>query len=265
MNNPLTLETLFSLKGKTALITGASSGLGVEFAKALAAAGADIALVARRADRLAQVAEEISNTGVKCLPVTADLTRTEDIDAALEAIDSHFGGVDILVNNAGLAIHTPVTRHSREQWDQALAINLTAVFELTQRVGKSMIHRKVEGRIINISSVMGSVGNSVFATVGYNAAKGAVNTLTQQLAVEWAQKGVTVNAIAPGWFHTEMNHDARYDDVHPKYKKIMEEKTPMGRLGNPGELSAALVFLASPQASYVTGVVLPVDGGWLAW
>ncbi|MCZ6629571.1 MAG: glucose 1-dehydrogenase [SAR324 cluster bacterium] len=259
------LQELFTLQGKTALVTGASGGLGVEFARALAVAGADVAVLARRKERLRKVAREIEQLGVRCLPVTADLTVQDDLERALAEIHEGLGAVDILVNNAGVAPFGKAERQTREQWDSALAVNLTAPFVLCQHVARAMIERGGGGRIINISSVMGEVASSIFPTVGYNASKGAVTNMTRQLAVEWARHGITVNAIAPAWFPTEMNRDPKIGDINPKYKERMEQFTPMGRLGNEGELMAAVIFLASPAASYVTGAILPVDGGWLAW
>ncbi len=259
------LQELFGLKGKTALVTGASSGLGVEFARALAVAGADVAVVARRKERLEEVAAEMEKLGGRCLPVAADLTDEAEMERALAAVEAGLAPVDILVNNAGVAPFGKAENQSREQWESALAVNLTVPFLLSQRVAKSMIGRGGGGRIVNISSVTGQVANSIFPTVGYSATKGAINNMTRQLAVEWAKHGITVNAIAPAWFPTELNIDPGLGDIKPKYKERMEQLTPMGRLGNAGELMAAMIFLASPAASYVTGAILPVDGGWLAW
>ena len=259
------LQELFGLQGKTALVTGASGGLGVEFARALAVAGADVVVLARRKERLRQVALEIEKLGVRCMPLAADLTVDEEMEGALQQVDAELGGVDILVNNAGVAPFGKAERQTREQWDSALAVNLTAPFLLSQHVARRMIERGEGGRIINISSVMGEVASSIFPTVGYNATKGAMTNLTRQLAVEWARHNITVNAIAPAWFPTEMNRDPAIGDINPKYKQRMEHFTPMGRLGSEGELMGAVIYLASPAASYVTGTVLHVDGGWLAW
>ncbi len=261
-----TLQDLYGLKGKIALVTGASSGLGVEFARGLAIAGADVALVARRKERVDAHAVELRALGVRALAVQADLTDDAQLERAVQEVEQGLGPVDILVNNAGIAPLGPAENQTREQWDSVLAVNLTAVFRLSQRVGRSMIQRGQGGRIVNISSITGSqAGNPIFATVGYVASKAGVDGLTRHLAIEWAKHNITVNAIAPAWFPTEMNRDPRFGDVHPKYKARMIERTPMGRLGRPGELMGAVVFLASPAASYVTGVTVPVDGGWLAW
>jgi NAD(P)-dependent dehydrogenase (short-subunit alcohol dehydrogenase family) len=260
-----TLQNLFGLNGKVALVTGASGGLGVELAEGLAIAGADVAVMARRKDKLDQVAERLRTFGVRALAVQTDLTQGEDLERSVADVECGLGPVDILVNNAGVAEVGRAEKQRLSQWDHVLTVNLRAVFQLTQRVGRTMIERGQGGRIINISSIMGQVGNSVMPTIGYNVSKHAVDGLTRQLALEWARHKITVNGIAPAWFPTEMNTDPRYGDVSPKYKERMVERTPMGRLGLPGELMGAVIYLASPAASYVTGTVLAVDGGWLAW
>lgn len=259
------LQSLFGLRGKVALVTGASSGLGVEFARGLAMAGADVVLVARRFERLQVVAKELSALGVRAQPIQADLRQEVQIEAAIQQAQDRLGPIDILINNAGVAPVGRAERHSMEKWQQALDVNLTAVFLCCQKVGKQMIERGQGGRIINISSVLGDGANSVHKTVGYVATKGAVSNMTRQLAVEWAPHGITVNALAPSWFPTEMITDPRFGRVHDEQRARMELFTPMGRLGREGELLGAVIFLASPAASYVTGTILHVDGGWHAW
>lgn len=259
------LEQLFGLRGKVALVTGASSGLGVEFARGLAMAGADVAIVARRQERLQEVTQQLEMFGGRVLAVPADLREEAQIEAALERTTGALGPIDILVNNAGVAPVGRAERHSLEKWQQALEINLTAVFLCCQKVGQQMIARGQGGRIINISSVLGEGANAVHKTVGYAATKGAVTNMTRQLAVEWAPYGITVNALAPSWFPTAMITDPRLGRVHDEQRARMELFTPMGRLGREGEVMGALIFLASPAASYVTGTVVHVDGGWRAW
>ena len=259
------LERLFGLRGKVALVTGASSGLGKEFARGLAMAGADVAVVARRLERLQAVAAELEAFGVRAYPVQADLQHEEQIESAVQDVHETLGPIDILVNNAGIAPVGRAERHGLEKWQQALDVNLTAVFLCCQHVGRRMIERGQGGRIINISSVLGEGANSVHRTVGYAATKGAVTNLTRQLAVEWAPHGITVNALAPSWFPTEMITDPRLGRVHDEQRARMEQFTPLGRLGREGELLGAIIYLAAPSASYVTGTVLHVDGGWRAW
>jgi gluconate 5-dehydrogenase len=259
------LNQLFGLQGKVALVTGASSGLGIEFAQGLAMAGAAVAIVARRHERLQDVARQLEGFGVRALAVQADLREEAQIETALHQIQDTLGPIDILVNNAGVAPVGRAERHAFDKWQQALEVNLTAVFLCCQKVGQQMIERGQGGRIINISSVLGEGANAVHKTIGYAATKGAVTNMTRQLAVEWAPYRITVNALAPSWFPTEMITDPRLGRVHDEQRERMELFTPMGRLGKEGELLGAIIFLASPSASYVTGTILHVDGGWRAW
>jgi gluconate 5-dehydrogenase len=228
-------------------------------------AGADVAVVARRRERLQDVAKQLDAFGVRALAVPADLREEAQIEAALRQIQNTLGPIDILVNNAGVAPVGRAERHALDKWQQALEVNLTAVFLCCQKVGQQMIERGQGGRIINISSVLGEGANAVHKTIGYAATKGAVTNMTRQLAVEWAPYGITVNALAPSWFPTAMITDPRLGRVHDEQRARMELFTPMGRLGKEGELLGAIIFLASPSASYVTGTVLHVDGGWRAW
>ena len=259
------LDLLFGLSGQTALVTGASGGLGVEAAGALAKAGAAVGLVARRRERLEQVARELEELGAKTCVAPADLSAAEQIEASVDAVERELGPIDVLVNSAGIAPLSRAWKHPREKWDAALDINLTAPFVTSQIVARRMIERGCSGRIIMMSSAVGSGGNPVHQAVGYSATKGALNNLTRHLAIEWAPHGIRVNAIAPSYFPTEMTIDPRTGDIDPDQRARMEQFTPLGRLGRKGELETAVLFLASPASTYVTGAIVAVDGGWTAW
>lgn len=260
------LEDLFGLQGQVALVTGASSGLGTHAARALAKAGASVALVARREDRLKALADELAPLGVKAAAVPADVTDRAQIETAFDEAERQLGPVSILLHGAGMAKLRRAERHKREEWDQVMAIDLTAAFELSQIFANRMLDRGASaGRIIYLSSVMGLVANSVHRCVSYQAAKHGVHGLTKQLAIEWAQHGITVNAIAPSYFPTEMTIDPKSGEIPTEMRERMELMTPMGRTGRLEEIEPAVVFLASPASSYVTGTVVPVDGGWTAW
>jgi gluconate 5-dehydrogenase len=259
------LERIFGLRGQVALVTGASSGLGAECARALAKAGADVGLVARRKEKLDEVAGELAALGVRASVAPADVTRAEEVEGALDRVEAELGPLDLVVNGAGIAPLSRAEKHSREKWDGALAVNLTAPFLVSQAIARRWIARGRGGRIIMLSSVMGFVGNAVHQAVGYSASKGALNNLTRQLAVEWARHGILVNAVAPAYFPTEMTIDPRTGEVPPDHVARMERFTILGRLGRPGELESAVLFLAAPASSYVTGSIVAVDGGWTAW
>jgi len=197
---------LFSLKGRVAVVTGASSGLGVQMAKALAAQGADIVILARRKEKLEKVAEEIRQFGVRCLPIECDVTKIEMVRKAAELAEKEFGKVDILINNAGSGGIAPAEETSDEMWSNTINVDLSGVFMVAREFGKIMIKNKY-GRIINISSIYGMVGNMAHPSAAYHAAKGGVINLTRALAAEWAKYGITVNAICPGYFVTELTED----------------------------------------------------------
>lgn len=256
------LDDLFSLRGKVALITGASAGLGVELARALAIAGADVALVARRRERLESLAEQLRAAGVRAEAIAADLAADADIEDAVAQAEARLGPIDVLVNNAGIALVGPSERYSRDKWDQTIRLNLTAAWLLCQEVGKRMIARGAGGRIVNVTSVISSAANPIYHGTGYSAAKAGLMNVTRQLAIEWAQHRITVNALAPGWFPTEMTEGGFSKE---KFRTKTEGLTPMGRLGDPQELQSALLFLAAPSSSFVTGTTVFVDGGWTAW
>jgi NAD(P)-dependent dehydrogenase (short-subunit alcohol dehydrogenase family) len=257
------LNQLFSLKGHVGLVTGASSGLGVECARALAMAGADVALAARRGDRLEKLAQELADVyRVKAIGVPTDITVDSDLDRVVETAQRELGDVDILVNNAGIAPTGRAENLPRAIWDAAMATNLTAPMMLTQRVAHRLIELKKPGRIINIVSIYAMVASSIYRLSAYAATKAGLANLTRQLATEWAPYGILVNAIAPGWIPTEATRGGM---TKPQNHERMERATPMGRLGKPEEIRGAVIYLASTASSYVTGTILSIDGGYVAW
>lgn len=251
-------KNLFDLKGKVAVITGASSGLGVQMAKALARQGADIAILARRKEKLEKVAEEIKEIGVKCISIVCDVTDTASIIEAVKTVKAEYGKADILVNNAGSGGVGPAEDTTDDDWNHTISVDLDGVFKIAREFGKLMIENKY-GRIINISSMYGMVGNMALPTAAYHAAKGGVVNLTRALASEWAKHGITVNAICPGYFATELTVDTLNTESFSNY---MKASVPVGRYGNEGELDSAVVFLSAEESAYVTGVILPIDGGY---
>lgn len=257
------LESLFGLRGRVGIVTGASSGLGIEFADALACAGADVALMARRAGRLEEVAAGLrSRYGVRVLAVEADIADRDAARAAFARVDAELGAPWILVNNAGIAPTGRAEKQWPDEWDSTVELNMSALFHCSLLAAASMRAAGRGGRIVNVTSIFGRLGSSLFRVAAYAASKGGAENLTRQLAVEWARDGITVNAIAPAWFPSEMTHDSiAQDGIQQK----MASSNPMGRVGAEGELRSALLFLASPSSGYVTGAVVPVDGGYTAW
>jgi 3-oxoacyl-[acyl-carrier protein] reductase len=246
---------MFNLKGRVALVTGASSGLGVQFAKALADNGAAVALVARRADRLRSLKDEIEGKGGRAVAIEADVTDHAAIARAFDAAEKAFGTVTILVNNAGIAHGGRAVEMPPEEWRKVLSTNLDAVFFWAQEAARRLLAAKMPGAIVNIASVLGLAVSK--GAVAYATAKAGVVQVTKALAVELAFKGVRVNAIAPGWFVTEMNDAYLTGEAGTAIKR----EIPMGRFGNPGDLDGALLLLVSDAGSYITGATVVVDGG----
>jgi len=247
---------LFDLTGRVALVTGASSGLGVQFARALAENGAAVALVARRADRLAALRDEIEARGGRAVAIEADVTDRDAMRRAFDAAEAAFGTVTILINNAGVAqAALRVTDVSPEEWRRVLSLDLDGVFYWAQEGARRMLAAKAQGSIVNIASVLGlGVAKGVAA---YATAKAAVIQVTKSLALELAFKGVRVNAIAPGWFVTEINDEYLTSEAG----NAMKRDIPMGRFGDSGDLDGALLLLASNAGRYITGATIVVDGG----
>ncbi|HVT77443.1 MAG TPA: glucose 1-dehydrogenase [Acidimicrobiales bacterium] len=247
---------LFSLEGKTAIVTGASSGIGVQMAHALHDAGATVVLAARRADRIKALADELERS----LPLACDVAVDDDLDDLVAATMDNYGRIDIVVNNAGIGEPIAAIDEPVDEFRNTVAVNLTATFALCQKAGRHMLAAG-RGSIVNVASILGMVGAGMFASASYASSKGAVIQLTRDLAAQWARQGVRVNALAPGWFETEMTAVMFADE---KAMTLVRRKTPMARPGKPGELDGALLFLASDASTFVTGQVLAVDGGWTA-
>jgi NAD(P)-dependent dehydrogenase (short-subunit alcohol dehydrogenase family) len=249
---------LFSLEGRVAVVTGASSGLGRRFAEVLHTAGAEVVVAARRADRLEALAERL---GDRVRVVPADLTDANAREHLVQTALTVSGSIDVLVNNAGYGTPAPAETETLEHFEHTMGINLTAVFHLSQLAGRRMIAAG-NGSIVNVASILGLVGAAPVKEASYCAAKGAVVNLTRALGAEWARKGVRVNAIAPGWFPSEMTQEQMFDDAAGL--DFIVRNTPMARGGDEHELDGVLLFLAGDASTYVTGQVLAVDGGWLA-
>jgi NAD(P)-dependent dehydrogenase (short-subunit alcohol dehydrogenase family) len=253
---------LFRLDGKTALVTGGGRGLGQYMAGALSDAGASVVLCSRKKEALEEVKAEIEGRGGKALALACDVTDPEDVDKVVAETEEAFGAIDVLVNNSGATWGAPVEEMPLEKFDLVVRVNVRGTFLMSQAVGRRMIERGESGRIINISSVAGIVGGNpeYMQTIGYNSSKGAVISMTRDLATSWARYGINVNAIAPGWFPTKMS-----GGLIEQFGDKMLEGIPMHRFGGPEDIKGVVIFLASPAAAYVTGQIVVVDGGATAW
>lgn len=251
---------MFNLKGRVAVITGASSGLGKQMSYAFAKSGADVVILARRLERLVELKNELEGFGVRVLPIRCDVTSTEDIDNAAKLAEETFGKVDILVNCAGSSKDSGVLDMKDDEWDFTMSTDLTSVFKMTRAFGNIM-KKNNYGRVINIASMYGLVGNDEIPTIAYHSSKGGVVNFTRAAAAELAKYNITVNCICPGYFYTELT-TAVLDTE--RFQEFAKTHVPMKRYGKEGELNAGAIFLASDEASYVTGVILPIDGGYTA-
>lgn len=252
------INELFNITGKTAIITGASSGLGVTFAKGLSKAGAKVVLAARRKEMLENLEEEIKSTGGQVLSIPCDVAKEDDVIKMVSKTCEVFGGIDILVNNAGITNISVAEEERAEDFQRVMKVNVLGTFMCAKYCAVEML-KAGKGSIVNIASIMGFVGSGQIPEAAYNASKGAVVNLTRELAAQWARKGIRVNAIAPGWFRSEMTEELFSDE---RSFRFAQKKTPMGRAGSPDELIGALLLLASDAGSFMTGQSLLVDGGW---
>ena len=258
---------MFNYTGKVVAITGASSGLGKQMAEGYAQCGANLVLMARRIERLEASAKEWeAKYGVQVLPVACDVTSTESITNALAAADAKFGHIEVIVNDAGgeKGTGTPLVDYKKEDWEFTLNLDLTSVFEVT-KIFAGYMKKNIEdgrqsyGRVINIASIYGLVGNTAIPTIAYHSTKGAVVNFSRAAAAELAKSNITVNAICPGYFYTELTTETLNSDY---FQAFANQSVPMGRYGNQGELNAAAVFLGAEESSYVTGQAIAVDGGY---
>ncbi|KXB09046.1 2-deoxy-D-gluconate 3-dehydrogenase [candidate division MSBL1 archaeon SCGC-AAA385M11] len=253
------IHELFDLTGKTALITGGSKGLGEQVAYALAGAGANVALHARKLDDLEKVKANVLTKGVKAEIFQTELLNSESVSDSVDRTMQAFGSIDILVNNAGVNIRKPVLEMDLEDWDLVINTNLRGYFLMSRQVAPLMLDQG-SGKIINMASILGAVALATQAA--YASSKGGIMQLTKVMALEWAQKGIQVNAIAPTYFETPLVAQLRND---PEKYKFITERTPMGRWGQPEELSGTAIFLASKASDFITGQTVFVDGGWTIW
>lgn len=254
------MKNYFDLSGRVAIVTGCSGGLGVQMAKALASQGAAIVPVARRQEKIEEVAAQIADEfGVETFPVRCDITDTQMVEDMVDKVYEHFGRIDILVNNAGTGAVAPAEDITDEQFSHEMDIDLFGTFKVARAVAKKAMIPAGYGRIINIASMYGLVGNKIAGSAPYHAAKGGVVNLTRALAAEWTSKGITVNAICPGYFYTPLTKETLDSEFFQANARTM---IPAERYGNEGELDTAVLFLSSPASTYVTGIMVPVDGGY---
>jgi gluconate 5-dehydrogenase len=255
------VQELFDLTGKVAIVTGGGSGLGRQMAEALAEAGADLVLCARRADRCEQAAEDLRGLGVRTIGLACDVRNPAQVDAVVQRAVGELGRVDILVNNSGTSWGAPPEDVPIDGWEKVIGVNLTGAFLFAQAAGRVMIDQGNGGKIVNVASVAAFRGapQAAMNAIPYNASKGGLVALTIDLAVKWAPHGINVNAIAPGWFPTEMS-----GSTIEAGREAFLRRIPLGRFGSPHDLKGTVVFLASRASDYVTGTTIAVDGGQMA-
>lgn len=255
------VKTLFDLTGRVSVVTGGATGLGLQMAIGLAEAGSDIVVCSRKLENCEQAAKEIEKFGVRALAAACDVTKPDQVEALKDATLRKFGRVDVLVNNAGRAWVAPAEEMPLERWQQVMDLNVTAPFICSQVFGREMIKAK-QGSIINIASIAGLRGRDpkAYDSVVYSTSKGALVNFTRDLAVKWAKHNIRVNAICPGFFVTPLNRV-----LYERNKENIDRRIPLGHVGGPDDLKGIAVLLASDASCFMTGTVIPVDGGTVAW
>lgn len=254
------MENLFDLTGKVAVVVGGATGLGRGMAEGLAKAGATVVIASRRMEVIQKAAEEMSEkTGGKVVPIQLNVTSMEAIQEFIKKIDEMFGRLDVVINSAGVNVRKSALEFEEADWDRVTDTQIKYVFFMDQAAGRYMVEKGIKGRIINVGSLSSAIG--LPNMVAYCASKGAIVQLTKALAVEWAEYGITVNAVGPGYYFTEMTEPLLKD---PAVVQKFEAKIPMRRLGLPEDLASTAVYLAADASKYVTGQIIYVDGGWLS-
>jgi gluconate 5-dehydrogenase len=256
-----TVKQLLDLTGRVSVVTGGATGIGFQMATALAEAGSNVVICSRKLENCEQAAHGLEKLGVKTLALACDVTKADQVEAMKDAIMRKFGRVDVLVNNAGRAWVAPPEEMPLERWQQVFDLNITAPFICAQVLGREMIKAQ-RGKIINIASIAGLVGRNpkAYNSVAYSASKGALVNFTRDLAVKWAHHNIQVNAICPGFFVTPLNQK-----LYEKNQENIDRDIPLGRTGGPDDLKGVVVLLASDASNFMTGAIIPVDGGAVAW
>jgi NAD(P)-dependent dehydrogenase (short-subunit alcohol dehydrogenase family) len=255
------VKELLKLDGRVSVVTGGATGIGFRMALGLAEAGSNVVIASRKLEACEQAAREIERTGAKALAVACDVTKPDQVEAMKDTVLQRFGRVDVLVNNAGRAWVAPPEEMPVERWQQVFDLNITGPFLCAQVLGREMIKVK-RGKIVNIASIAGLVGRNprAYNSVAYGASKGALVNFTRDLAVKWAQHNIQVNCICPGFFVTPLNQK-----LYEKNKENIDREIPLGRTGGPDDLKGIAVLLASEASDFITGAIIPVDGGSVAW